>query len=113
MEKVACYWSEFFCPDFKRGDSKKQKYPCLYAKNDKRWFNLQNIVLKANSEIIELTNICLLVENKNEVIRSKHLVIKVIDAVTMLDRESHQMTIEQKGRSKNLFSEDYRICEYL
>ena len=79
-----------------------------YKCKDKRWFDLLNIVLKATSAMIEIANLCLEIDNKNEVIHSKHVVAKAIDAITLLGKVSHQMTLKRKERLKNAFSEDYK-----
>ena len=51
-------------------------------------------------------------DNKNEVIHSKDVVVKTIDAITLLGKANHQMTFERKERLKNALSEDYKtICE--
>ena len=51
-------------------------------------------------------------DNKNEVIHSKDVVIKTIDAITLLGKVNHQMTSEIKERLKNALSEDYKtICK--
>ena len=71
-----------FCPIFKTGDFKKQKYSRLLQKKrkkEKRWFDLQNVVLKA---------VCIW-QKKNEVIQSRPLVVKGTDVVTMLGRANH------------------------
>ena len=67
-----------------------------HKRNDKRWFDLQNIVLKATSAVVEIANLCLEVDNKNEVIHSKDVVVKAIDAITLLDKMNYQMTFERK-----------------
>ena len=78
----------------------------------KRWFDLHNIVLKATSAVVEIANLCLEADNKNEVIHSKDVVVKVIDAITLLGKANHQMTFGIKERLKNGLPEDYKIiCE--
>ena len=66
----------------------------------KRWFDLHNIVLKATSAVVEIANLCLEADNKNEVIHSKDVVVKVIDAITLLGKANHQMTFGIKERLK-------------
>ena len=46
--------------------------------------------------MVEIVNLCLEVDNKNEVIHSKDVVVKAIDAITLLDKMNHQMTFERK-----------------
>ena len=55
-----------------------------YKRNEKRWFDLQNIVLKATSAVVEIANLCLEANNKNEVIHSKDVAVKAIDVNTLL-----------------------------
>ena len=60
----------------------------------------------------EIANLCLEVDNKNEVIHSKDVVVKVIDATTPLGKANHQMIFERNERLKNALLEDYKtICE--
>ena len=57
-------------------------------------------------------NSCLEADNKNEVIHSKDVAIKAIDAITLLGKVNHQMTSEIKERLKNALLEDYEtICK--
>ena len=102
-----------FCVPTLNGEIINNKNIHHYCKrNDKRWFDLDNIVLKATSAVVEIANLCLEADNKNEVIHSKDVVIKVIDAITLLGKANHQMTFEIKERLKNGLSEDYKIiCE--
>ena len=81
-----------------------------YKRKDKRWFNLQKIVLKATSPVVEIANLCLEAD-KNEVIQSKDVVVKAIDTITLIGQVNYQMTFERKERL-NALSEDYKtICE--
>ena len=64
--------------------------------------------------MVEIANLCLEADNKNEVIDSKgkDVVVKTIDAITLLGKANHQMTFERKEILKNALSEDYKtICE--
>ena len=62
--------------------------------------------------MVEIANLCLEANNKNEVIHSKDVVVKAIDAITLLGKANHQMTFERKERLKHALSEDYKtICE--
>ena len=62
-----------------------------YKRNDKRWFDLQNIVLVAISSVVEIANLCLEADNKNEVIHLKGVVVKAIDIITLLGKVNHQI----------------------
>ena len=62
--------------------------------------------------MVEIANLCLEADNKNEVIHSKHVVARAIDTITLLGKGNHQMTFQRKERLKNALSEDYKtICE--
>ena len=41
-------------------------------------------------------------------IHSKDVVVKALDAITLLRKANHQMTFERKEILKNAFSEDYK-----
>ena len=73
---------------------------------------LQNVVLKAAAAVVDIANLCLEADNKNEVINSKYAVVKFIDPLTLLGKMNHQMTFERNERLKNALPEDYKtICE--
>ena len=60
---------------------------------------------------MNIANICLDVDNKNQLIESKELVVKAIDAITLLGRASKQITFERKEQLRSALSEDYQsIC---
>ena len=64
-----------------------------YYKCNYKWcFDLQNIVLKAKSAVVEIINSCLEANNKNEVIHSKYVLVKAMYAVTLLGKANNQMT---------------------
>ena len=42
------------------------------------------------------------------VINSKEVVVKAIEAISLLGKANHQMTFEKKERLKNVLSEDYK-----
>ena len=108
---VASNYQKLYVPTLNEKIIKNKKFH--YCKrNDKRWFGLQNIVLKAISAVVEIANLSLEADNKNEVIHSKHVVVKVIDAITPLGKANHQVTFERKERLKDALLEDYKtICE--
>ena len=109
---VASNCPKFYVPTLNEEIIKNKNIHHYYKRNDKRWFDLQNIVLKAISALVEIVNLCLEADNKNEMIHSKDVVVKAIDAITLLGKTSHQMTFETKERLKNALSEDYKtICE--
>ena len=109
---VAPSCPKFYVPTLNEEIIKNKSIHYYYKRNDKQWFNLQNIVLKATSEVVEIANLCLEADNKNEVIHSKDVVVKAVDAITLLGKSNHQMTFQRKERLKNALSEDYKtICE--
>ena len=104
--------SKFYVPTLNKEMIKNESIHHYYKRNEKRWFDLQNIVLQATSAVVEIANLCFKVDNKNEMIQSKDVVIKAIDTITLLGKANHQMTFERKERLKNTLSRDYKtICE--
>ena len=77
-----------------------------YKRNYNRWFDPQIIVLKATSAVVEIANLCLEADIKNVVINAKDVVVKAIEAITLLGKANHQMTFEKKEGLKNVLSED-------
>ena len=62
--------------------------------------------------MVEIANLCLEADNKNELFHSKDVVGKAIDATALLVKVNYQITFERKERLKNALSEDYKtICE--
>ena len=109
---VASNCPRFYVPTVNEEIIKNKNIYHYYQRNDKRWFDLQNIVLKATSAVVETANLCLEADNKNEVTHSEDVVIKAIDAITFLGKANHQMTFERKETLINALSEDYKtICE--
>ena len=105
---VASNCPKFYVPTLNEEIIKNKNIHHYYKRNDKRWFDLQNIVLKATSAVVEIANLCLEADNKNEVIHSKDVVVKAIDAITLLDKANHQMAFERKERLKKPLLEDYK-----
>ena len=55
--------------------------------------------------------ICLDADNKGRIIESEEVVVKAINAITLLGTASKQITFERKARIRSALSEDYRsIC---
>ena len=109
---VASNSPKFYVPTLNEEIVKNQNIHHYYKSNDKWWFDLQNIILKATSAVVDIANLCLEAENKNDLIHSKDVVVKAIDAITLLGEVNHQMTFERKERLKNALSEDHKtICE--
>ena len=105
---VASNYTKLYVPTLNEEIIKNKNIHHYYKRNDERWFDLQNIVLKATSALVETANLYLEADNKNEVIHSKDVVVKAIDAITLLGKANHQMTFERKERLKNALSKDYR-----
>ena len=104
--------SKFYVPTLNEKIIKNKNIHHYYKRNDKRWFDVQNIVLKTTYAVIEIANLCLQVDNKNEVIHFKDGIVKTIDAITLLSKVNHPMTFERKERLKYTLLEDYKIiCE--
>ena len=61
---------------------------------------------------MNIANICLDAANNDRLIDSKEVVVKGIDAITLLGRVSKQIAFERKKRQRSAFSEAYRsICD--
>ena len=109
---VASNCPKFYVPTLNKEIIKNKNIHDYYKRNDKRWLDLQNIVLKATSAVVEIANLCLEANDKNEVIHSKDVVVKAIDVITLLGKMNQQITFERKERLKNALSEHYKtICE--
>ena len=65
---VASNCPKFYVPTLNEKIIKNKNIHYYYKSNDKRWFDLQNIVLKATSALLEIANLCLEADKKNEVI---------------------------------------------
>ena len=89
---VASNCPKFYVPTLNEEIIKRKNIHHNYKRNYKWWFDLQNIVLKAKSAVVEIVNSCLDVDNKNEVIHSKYVLFKAIYAVTLLGKANNQMT---------------------
>lgn len=76
--------------------------------NDKRWFDLQDIVLNATVVVADIANLCLESNSKNEVIYSKDVIVKTGDAITLLGKMKNQMTFDRKQRLNNILSEEFK-----
>ena len=56
-----------------------------YKRSDKQWFDLQNVLLMAAAAVVDVANLCLESDNRNEVIYSKD-VVNTIDVITLLGK---------------------------
>ena len=66
------------------------------------------MVLKVTTAVVDVDNLCLEADSKNKVIHSKDVVVKTIEAFTLLGKVNNQMIFEKKERLKNALSEDYK-----
>ena len=57
--------------------------------------------------MVDIANLCLEADNKNEVNHSKYVVVKAINTITLLGKVNHYMTFGRKEISKNTLSKDY------
>ena len=78
---IASNYPKFYVPTLNEKIIKNKNIYHYYKRNDKRRFDLQNIVLKTTSAVVEIANLCLEADSKNEMIHSKD-VVKAIDAIT-------------------------------
>lgn len=53
--------------------------------------------LKGADAVVDITNLCLEVDKKNEVIHSKNVAVKVIDA-SILGRANYETSFERKEK---------------
>ena len=67
---VASNCQKFYVPTLNEEIIKSKNIHHYYKRNDKQWFGLQNIVLKATTGAEEIANLCLEADNKIEVIPS-------------------------------------------
>ena len=111
---VASNCPKFYVPTLTEEVVKNKNIHHYYTRNVKLWFDLQSVVLKATGAVIDIANLCLEANNKNKVIHSKDVVVKSIDAITLLRKVNQQMTFKRKERLKNALSEDDKtICEQI
>ena len=91
---------EFHVPLLNEEILKNKNIHSFYKRNDIRWFDMQNLILRATAAVIDIANICLVADNKNRLIQSKDVVVRSIDTITLFGRVSQQITIERKDRLK-------------
>ena len=70
--------------------------------------DLQNVVLKATAVVVDIANLCLEADSKNEMIPSNYVIVKTRDAITMSGKVNNQMTFERKQRLNNTLSEEFK-----
>ena len=103
---------KFYSPILNEEIFKNRNIHSYYKRNDRRWFDLQNLILKSSTAVMNIANICLDADNKNRLIESKEVVVKATDAITLLGIALKQITFERKERLRSALSEDYRsICD--
>ena len=64
-------------------------------RNDERWFDLQNVILKAVI-VVDIANLCLEVNEENEVIHAKDVAVKAIYVITLLGKVNNRMNLREK-----------------
>ena len=79
---------------------KNKNIHSFYKRNDKRWFDIQNLILRAAAAVIDFAKIFLEVHNNNRLIQSKDVVVRSIDTITSLGRANEQITNEREDRLK-------------
>ena len=87
---------KFFSPTLNEEIIKNKNIHHYSERNDKRWFDLQNVVSKATAAVVYIANLCLEADYKNEVIHSNDVAVKSIDTITLLGKLNQQMTFERK-----------------
>ena len=69
-----------FSPILNEKFLKNENIHLYYKQNDRRWFDIQNLILK----------VC------NQMIESKEVIVKTTDTITLLGRVSQHITFERK-----------------
>lgn len=64
-----------------------------FKRNDRRWFDLQNLILKSLTAVMSIANICLDADNKDRLTKSKEMVVKAVDAITLIGIPQHQIIV--------------------
>ena len=65
---VASNCPKFYVATLNKEIIKNKDIHHYYKSNDKQWFDLQNIILKATSAVVKIANLFLEAGNKNEVL---------------------------------------------
>ena len=65
---------EFCSPILNEEILKNRNIHSYYKRNDRRWFDLQNSILKSSTAVMNIANICLDVDNKDQLTESKEVV---------------------------------------
>ena len=97
---------KFYAPILNEEILKKRNINSYYKRNNRRWFDLQNLILKSSTAVMNIANICLDADNKDRLIDSKEMVVKAIDVITLLGRASKQITFKRKERLRSALSEE-------
>ena len=87
---VASNCPKFYVPTLNEKIIKNKSVHHYSRSIGKRYFDLRNVVLKATAAVVDISNLCLK-PIKNEMILSKDVIVKTIDAITLLGKGNHQM----------------------
>ena len=103
---------KFYSPILNKEILKKRNIHSYYKRNHRRWFDLQNLILKSSAAVMNIAYTCLDVDNKDQLIESKEVVVKAINAIALFGRASKQTTFKSKEQFRSALSEDCRnICD--
>ena len=86
---------KFYSPILNEEILKNRNIHSHYKRNDRRWFDLQNLISKSSTAVMNIANICLDADNKDQLIESKKVVVKATDAIRLLGGVSKQITFER------------------
>ena len=79
---------------------KNRKIDDYNTRSKKNCLDRQNVVLKIRAVVVDIVNLCLEANNKNEGIHLKVVIAKFIDAITRLSKVYHRTSFARKEKSK-------------
>ena len=99
-------------PFTKLRHSKKYNIHNYHKRNDKHWFDKQNVKLTSPIAVVYSAIMCLQAESQNQFLPCKQIVTKAIDATTLMCLVHHPMKHEGRDRLRLALSENYQgFCE--
>ena len=83
-----------------------------YKRNDKKYADMQQLLTKACTAVINIANNCLEAEKSNKIVESRALVTKAADTIIIMGKLNTMLTNERKTRLKPALSESYQsFCD--
>ena len=93
---VALNFPKFYVPKLNEEIIKNKNIHHYHRRNDKRQFDLQNVVSKAAVAVVDFANLCLESNKKNEVIYSEDIFAKV--TITLIGKMNYYIASEGKEK---------------